>query len=1067
MTFWPSPVKCLAIALAAFCFIPLSSRAALDPAAIHAVVDKAIRPLMAEHEVPGMAVAITIDGQPMFFNYGVASKEENKPVSENTLFELGSISKTFTATLACYAQLLGKLSFDDHPSKTMPRLSGSAIDQASLLDLGTFTAGGLPLQFPDEVSNDEQMLAYFRNWKPDAAPGTQRRYSNPSIGLLGQVTALALKADFGDAVEKQLFPGLGLKHSYIRVPENAMANYAWGYDRADKPVRVSPGVLDAPTYGVKSTSADMIRFVQSNIEPNRLAGLLHAAVDGTHIGFYQVGGMVQGLGWEQYPYPVTAERLLAGNSDTMIHEANPAKKLTPPRMAPRATLFDKTGSTRGFGAYVAFVPQKKVGIVMLANKNYPIAARVKAAHAILDQLALPVETRTEDPAISTVTVTAKKEPIVKKLDKTVHDVSTTPRAANGTGQDVLQSTPEVSVTADGQISVKGNPHVTVLVDGKPTAMMSGSGEERAVALQTMSGADIASIEVITNPSAAYNANGGAILNIVLKRNRKPGAHAQIQGSATDQNLWNIGTSGDATRKNISVHGNLAFRHDGTQKFRQSAVDWNNPLSGQAGKTLQASEVFVRRIVESAALGVDDALSDSDSISLSARYNARRSRPLFDVLNENRTGAAETIYHRISYGPNEQSDDSGSLAYSHQGNGTALKAMVQHSDTIGLIDKSYSDVFVEPARATGYSHGATKSARHLSQATIDWSRAWDRGAEHGQWGMGVDIQDKVDEVHNHQASVDPWTAAETPDPDTTNGYAVMTTLSAAYLTDQIRHEKWEVLLGGRAELMALRVDPAKNTGQAKHWRAFNPSLHLKYAFSDKADLALSYRRSLQMPDPRDLNPFTTYVDAQNLSRGNPALKPQIVSSWEVGANADALHLSGNFSAFYRTSRDTVTDARSFADNVLVTSKQNGGRARSAGITGSLDWTPDAKLHLGIDGGAYRVTLHTPAPPGLVRQDGISGYMNLRAAYSVGHDDVSLDAHGHSAGITPLGRYGATSSLNLTWKHQMTRTLSLTVNANDVFDGSRRTYRTDTSTFRQAGFDHFVARRIYVGFVKKIG
>jgi outer membrane receptor protein involved in Fe transport len=243
--------------------------------------------------------------------------------------------------------------------------------------------------------------------------------------------------------------------------------------------------------------------------------------------------------------------------------------------------------------------------------------------------------------------------------------------------------------------------------------------------------------------------------------------------------------------------------------------------------------------------------------------------------------------------------------------------------------------------------------------------------------------------------------------------------------------------------------------------------VQYAFSDKADLTLSFRRSLQRPDPRDLNPFTTYIDAQNLSRGNPGLKPQLLTSWEIGANAEAAHLSGNLGAFYRTSRNTVLDARSFTDNVLVTSKQNGGQARSSGITGALDWTPDAKLHLGIDASAYCVVLYTPETYGLVHQRGISGYVNLRAAYQAGQDDLSLDAHGQSAGITPLGRYGATSSLNLIWKHQLDKTLSLTLNANDVFDGSRRTYRTDTSTFRQAGFDHFVARRIYLGFVKKIG
>lgn len=679
-------------------------------------------------------------------------------------------------------------------------------------------------------------------------------------------------------------------------------------------------------------------------------------------------------------------------------------------------------------------------------------------------LSIATAARAQDGAPSTpaVIVTAKKEPVVKKLDKTVYDASSMPRAESGTGQDVLQSTPEVSVSADGKISVKGNAQVTVLVNGKPTAMMSGSADERAVALQTMSGADIASIEVITNPSAAYNANGGAILNIVLKRNRKPGAHAQIQGSASNQGLWNVAASGDVTNKDFSVHGNLGLRHDGTEKIRESAVDWHNPLSDETGRTRQTSDVFVGRSVESAALGVDYALSETDSLSLSTRYNGRRSRPLFDVLNEDRAGAAETIYHRISVGPNRQSDRSASLNYSHQDSGTALKAMVQHSDTKGLIDKSYRDVFVVPATATDYNRGVTSLARRLNQATLDWSRP----AEHGQWGMGLDIQDKVDNIYNYQASVDPSTGVETTDPRTTNGYAVMTTLSAAYLTDQVTRGKWEVLLGGRAERMALRVSPAGSIMRTGHWQAFNPSLHLKYAMSDKADLTFSYRRSLQMPDPRDLNPFTTYVDAQNLSRGNPGLMPQHLSAWEIGTDVDTGRLSGSLNAFYRTSSDTVTDARSFADNVIVTSKQNGGQARSAGITSSLAWAPDAKLRLGVDGGVYRVMLCTPDLSGLVRQNGTSGYINLRATYNIGGDDVSLDAHGQSSGITPLGRFGATSSVNLSWKHPMTRTLSVTVNASDIFDGGRRSYTTDTSTFRQTGFDHFVARRIYVGLVKKI-
>lgn len=356
---------------------------------MRAVVNAAIKPVMAKHKVPGMAVAVTVDGRAYLFNYGVASRETNKPVNDATIFELGSVSKTFTATLALYAQALGKLSLADHPGQYMVQLKGRPIDEATLLNLGTYTAGGLPLQFPDEVSDEARMVRYFQSWNPEAKPGTQRHYSNPSIGLLGHISGLAWQRGFADSVETELLPRLGLRHTHIRVPQSAMADYAWGYNSENKPVRVNPGVFDAEAYGVKSTAADMIRFVQLNLDASELEPPVRSAVDATQIGYFEVGGMVQGLGWEQYPYPALLETLLKGNSTTTIFDPKTARPIAGPLAGPR--YFNKTGSTGGFGAYVAFVPQQRIGIVMLANRSYPIADRVRAAFAILNGLATPAK----------------------------------------------------------------------------------------------------------------------------------------------------------------------------------------------------------------------------------------------------------------------------------------------------------------------------------------------------------------------------------------------------------------------------------------------------------------------------------------------------------------------------------------------------------------------------------------------------------------------------------------------------------------------------------------------------
>jgi beta-lactamase class C len=366
---------------------PPPAAAEAPSARIAEAVERAYRPLLKEYDVPGLAVAVTRDGQSAVFTFGLADRVGQRPVTRDTLFEIGSVSKTFTATLAAYARALGRLSLEDAPGRFLPSLRGSALDRVSLLELGTYTAGGLPLQFPDGVAEEAAMIAWFRDWQPSAPPGTQRRYSNPSLGLFGAAAAAALGGNFTDLMETRLFPELGLRNTFIRVPEAVMDRYAWGYGKGDRPIRVNPGVLDAEAYGVKSSAADMIRFVEANLDPGRLDPPLRQAIEGTHVGSFRVGAMVQGLGWEQYPYPVSLERLQAGHAPAMTLEAQPAARLDPPQVPSGPTLFNKTGSTNGFGAYVAFVPDKRIGLVMLANRAVPIPARIAAAHAVLEVLA--------------------------------------------------------------------------------------------------------------------------------------------------------------------------------------------------------------------------------------------------------------------------------------------------------------------------------------------------------------------------------------------------------------------------------------------------------------------------------------------------------------------------------------------------------------------------------------------------------------------------------------------------------------------------------------------------------
>ncbi|KXZ71646.1 class C beta-lactamase [Acinetobacter venetianus] len=352
---------------------------------VKAVIDQQFKPLLAQYNIPGLAVAVTLNGQHYFVNYGVASKQSQQPVRNDTLFELGSVSKTFNATLAGYAQAQGKLSFSDHPAKYFPELNKTAVNRATILNLGTYTAGGFSLQFPDEVVTQQDMVKYFQKWQPKTKISAARQYSNPSIGLMGYVTALAMKKPYSELIEKTLFPQLGLKQSFIHVPESQMDNYAWGY-KNDQAMRVSAGMFDAEAYGVKSSSADMLKFIDAQLNPQQLKQPMRKTIENTHVGYFKVGAMTQGLGWEQYTYPVSLATLLQGNSSKMALESHTVTPIKQPKLASAATLFNKTGATNGFGAYVAFIPQQKIGIVMLANTNFPNEARITASYQTIQQL---------------------------------------------------------------------------------------------------------------------------------------------------------------------------------------------------------------------------------------------------------------------------------------------------------------------------------------------------------------------------------------------------------------------------------------------------------------------------------------------------------------------------------------------------------------------------------------------------------------------------------------------------------------------------------------------------------
>ncbi|MFI8482844.1 class C beta-lactamase [Pseudomonas sp. NPDC078700] len=353
---------------------------------VKAVIDPVISSLMQQQKIPGMSVAIVRPQGTAVLNYGVADRKLRTAVNDQTLFEIGSLSKTFTVTLASVAVQHGKLELDAAVTQYLPELKNSAFDAITGANLATHTSGGLPLFVPDEVTNRQQLMAWYRQWQPTAPIGKVRTYSNLSIGLLGLETAASLGEDFVTAMQQNVLKPLGMTHTWYAVPQSQQAHYAMGEDKQGKPIRVAPGVLDDEAYGIKTTAGDLAYFAQANLGLLDIENKFKAALNATREGRYQVGQMTQDMIWEQYALPVSVDRLLAGNGYDMILKPNPADAIKPSQKPRNDVWINKTGSTNGFAGYVVMLPGKQTALIMLANKNYPNDARVQAAYRILSDL---------------------------------------------------------------------------------------------------------------------------------------------------------------------------------------------------------------------------------------------------------------------------------------------------------------------------------------------------------------------------------------------------------------------------------------------------------------------------------------------------------------------------------------------------------------------------------------------------------------------------------------------------------------------------------------------------------
>lgn len=340
-------------------FLCFNMHAAESSEDARAIIDMAIHQFMVNKDVPGVSVAVYEGGKGYVLSYGVSDRASQNPIKPSSIFEIGSITKVFTSTALALQVENGRMSLNDPVTRYLPGLERSRgpISHVTLLQLATHTSS-IP-RVPPPLKNNrrysrQSVLDFLKNWRPNVPIGSQFLYSNVGFGLLGYALETVEGRPYASVIDEDICRPLGMTSTMIDVPPFLMPSYTQGYNLAGSPAIKWPRSAWPGGGSLRSTGNDMLKFLLANLRlqgPKRLMQAMQMAQQ----GYFKVKeNFTMGLGWQRF----ASNQLL---------------------------LIDKNGGVYGYSSYIGMVPEKKLGIVILANKTKTQVTNV--GRKILRQLA--------------------------------------------------------------------------------------------------------------------------------------------------------------------------------------------------------------------------------------------------------------------------------------------------------------------------------------------------------------------------------------------------------------------------------------------------------------------------------------------------------------------------------------------------------------------------------------------------------------------------------------------------------------------------------------------------------
>jgi len=556
--------------------------------------------------------------------------------------------------------------------------------------------------------------------------------------------------------------------------------------------------------------------------------------------------------------------------------------------------------------------------------------------------------------LSELTVTGKKALVEDRVDRLVYKAEDDLAAKGGDASDVLRKVPMLSVDPNGQLSLQGSTNVRVLINNKPSAILAGN---IADALRQIPADQIKSVEVITSPSARYDAEGtGGIINIILKKNNLQGLHLDLDGAAGNRASM-LALNGGFQKGKVGI----GLTGSGRASYNPSESNLNQTTypvqSSTPVKTSQHSTGFDKGLLAQYALSADYQINPRESFSGGIRLGVRninRDQHLNTSLIESEQSLPGSLRDVLSKNLSNTIDVN--IDYLHiypdgsQGSGREFSLSAQYGQT-RLTNNFDASNFESSATPTSIVRNLNNNTNHEFIFQADYLLPI-RENQQLEFGLKNTFRQVRSRYRYLTARPGSDLVNDASQPEGILDYDQ--TIPAAYLSYALTMQnKISLKMGLRYEYTAIQASAGiQRPLVIPSYGKLIPSINLSKKIDELTTIKLAFNRRIERPGIQDLNPNFNAANPYNIQIGNPYLKPEIADRFEFGYSTQIRKTYLNVSLYARFNKDDIQWLSQRSDTLagaVISRRQNIGKDFGYGTTifASMDLTSRLSLSTNLD------------------------------------------------------------------------------------------------------------------------